>query len=78
MDKTYTEPKELFAAIKDLDAVYMVAAYHDVLNEKRDVAAMNRAVFAALKPGGRKFGAVNQRGNSPRCFTQITNLRPLP
>src|SRR5438067_5247514 len=44
--------------VKDLDAVYMVAAYHDVLNEKRDVAAMNRAVFAALKPGG-VFGIID-------------------
>ena len=38
--------------VKDLDAVYMVAAYHDVIAEKIDTGAMNRAVFAALKPGG--------------------------
>ena len=40
------------AEARDLDAVYIVAAYHDVLAEKHDTAALNRAVFAALKPGG--------------------------
>ncbi|MGZ6143958.1 MAG: hypothetical protein ACXWLM_11510, partial [Myxococcales bacterium] len=41
-------PKEA----RDLDAVYSVAVYHDAINEKSDTLAMNRAVFAALKPGG--------------------------
>jgi predicted methyltransferase len=37
---------------KDLDAVYIVAAYHDVIAEKSDPGKLNQAVFAALKPGG--------------------------
>ena len=37
---------------KDLDAVYSVAIYHDVIAEKHDSNRMNQAVFAALKPGG--------------------------
>lgn len=37
---------------KNLDAVYSVAIYHDVLVEKFDVNKLNAAVFAALKPGG--------------------------
>ena len=40
------------ADVKDLDAVYSVAVYHDVLAEKHDTARMNQAIFAALKPGG--------------------------
>ncbi len=38
--------------LKDLDAVYSVAVYHDVIAEKSDTGKMNLAVFAALKPGG--------------------------
>ena len=38
-----------------LDAVYSVAIYHDVINEKSDVNKLNAAVFAALKPGGSYF-----------------------
>jgi peptidyl-dipeptidase Dcp len=38
--------------LKDLDAVYSVAVYHDAIAEKSDTGRMNRAVFDALKPGG--------------------------
>lgn len=37
---------------QQLDAVYSVAVYHDVINEKGDAAKMNKAVFDALKSGG--------------------------
>jgi len=37
----------------NLDAVYSVMVYHDVLAEKADPAKMNKAIFAALKSGGR-------------------------
>ena len=37
---------------RDLDSVINVATYHDVLAEHFDSAAMNRAIFAALKSGG--------------------------
>ena len=40
------------AGLRNLDAVYSVAIYHDVINEKGDPAKLNRAVFAALKSGG--------------------------
>jgi peptidyl-dipeptidase Dcp len=40
------------ADLKNLDAVYSVAVYHDVIAEKSDTGRMNRAIFAALKPGG--------------------------
>ena len=59
--------------VKDLDAVYMVAAYHDVLNEKRDVAAMNRAVFAALKPGG-IFGIIDNSAKAGSGASDVGTL----
>ena len=38
--------------VKDLDAVYSVAVYHDAVAEKSDTARMNEAIFKALKSGG--------------------------
>jgi predicted methyltransferase len=40
------------AEAHDLDAVYSVAVYHDVIVENKDPAKMNAAIFAALKSGG--------------------------
>lgn len=37
---------------QDLDAVYFVCAYHDVIAEHGDSTKLDRAVFAALKSGG--------------------------
>lgn len=44
--------------VHDLDLVLMVLFYHDMIWQKVDRAAMNRAVFAALRPGG-FFGIVD-------------------
>ena len=38
--------------VKELDAVYFVCAYHDVVAEKGDQNKLNQAVFAALRHGG--------------------------
>lgn len=40
------------AEVKDLDMVVMVLFYHDTYWQKTDRAAMNRAIFGALRPGG--------------------------
>lgn len=48
-------PVMKFAAPAPLDAVFTAQNYHDLhdkMNEGADVVAVNRAVFAALKPGG--------------------------
>jgi len=37
---------------KDLDAVVMVAIYHDTVGMEVDRKAMNEAIFKAVKPGG--------------------------
>jgi len=38
--------------VKNLDAVLMIIFYHDTVWQKVDRARMNRAIHAALKPGG--------------------------
>lgn len=40
------------ADVKDLDAVITILNYHDTVWRKADRPKMNKAVFAALKPGG--------------------------
>ena len=40
------------ADVHDLDAVITILNYHDTVNMKADREKMNKAVFAALRPGG--------------------------
>ena len=40
------------ATVRDLDAVITILNYHDTVWQKADRPKMNKAVFAALKPGG--------------------------
>ena len=49
VDRELGEP----LGVADLDLVSMVLFYHDSVWLKVDRAAMNTAIFAALKPGGR-------------------------
>jgi predicted methyltransferase len=58
---------------KDLDVVTFVAAYHDVVAEKNDEDKLNRAVFAALKPGG-LYVVVD---NSARAGSGKADCEPL-
>lgn len=51
VDRELDDP--LPAEAKDLDLVTMVLFYHDTVWLKTDRERMNKAVFAALKPGGR-------------------------
>jgi predicted methyltransferase len=44
--------------VKDLDAVIFILNYHDTVWMKADRTRMNKAVFAALKPGG-VYGVVD-------------------
>jgi predicted methyltransferase len=50
MEREYEAP--FAAAAKDLDCVTLLFSYHDVVAHNGDRAALNRAVYAALKPGG--------------------------
>src|SRR4029078_1295731 len=61
---------------KDLDGVFFVCAYHDVIAEKGDSNKLDRAVCAALKPGG-VFVVIDNsakdgtRGNDSEKFHRI-------
>jgi predicted methyltransferase len=50
LDRSFEDPFP--AEVRDLDAVVNVLFYHDVVWIGADRAAMNRAVFQALRPGG--------------------------
>jgi predicted methyltransferase len=55
---------------KGLDAIFMVLFYHDTVWQKIDRDKMNRAIFAALKPGG--FFAVIDHSGRPGTGTGET------
>jgi predicted methyltransferase len=59
VDREFDDP--LPAEAKNLDAVFLVLLYHDTVWLKTDREKMNRAVFAALKPGG-VFAIVDHSG----------------
>jgi predicted methyltransferase len=50
VDREFDDP--LPAEAKNLDAAVNVMLYHDTVWMKTDRAAMNRAVYASLRPGG--------------------------
>ena len=50
VDRELEDP--LLDGARELDAVLLVLFYHDTVWMKVDRAEMNRAIFAALKPGG--------------------------
>lgn len=57
----------------DLDAVLIVLFYHDTYWQEVDRAAMNRAVYAALKPGG-VYGIVDHRAKTGAGSTETKRL----
>ena len=59
-----------------LDAVLMVLAYHDLFLTGEDRDAMNRAVFAALKPGG-VFGVIDHAARDGSGVTAIESLHRI-
>jgi predicted methyltransferase len=59
-----------------LDAVVMVLFYHDTFWLKVDRAAMNRAVFRALKPGG-VYGILDHTGRPGTGSTEVSSLHRI-
>ncbi len=62
--------------VEGLDAVVLVLFYHDTVWMKTDRGAMNRAVYAALKPGG-IYGIVDHSARPGDGVAQAKNLHRI-
>jgi predicted methyltransferase len=71
VDRDFDDP--LPPEAKDLDRVVMYAIYHDVTYMQVDRDKMNRAIFAALKPGG-EFIVID---SSARPGTGVSDAKTL-
>ena len=60
----------------ELDVVLLILGYHDTYWMRTDRAAMNAAVFAALKPGG-VFGVIDHHSAPGARATQVVNLHRI-
>jgi peroxiredoxin/predicted methyltransferase len=61
---------------RDLDAVLFVLAYHDTVWMETDRAAMNRAVFEALRSGG-VYGIVDHEAAPRRGIDDVQTLHRI-
>jgi predicted methyltransferase len=61
---------------RDLDAVLFVLAYHDTVWMETDRAAMNRAIFEALRPGG-VYGIVDHAAAEGRGVEDAQTLHRI-
>ena len=62
--------------VRDLDAVIFVLAYHDTVWQRTDRAAMNRAIFAALRPGG-VYGIIDHSAAAGRGLDDVQTLHRI-
>jgi len=74
VDREFDDP--LPPEARDLDAVLLVLFYHDTVWMKTDRARMNRAVFAALKPGG-VYGVVDHSARPGDGLEQVQTLHRI-
>jgi predicted methyltransferase len=74
VDRHFDDP--LPPEAKDLDAVLCVLFYHDLFWQKVDRARMNRAVFAALKPGG-VYGIVDHSSRPGAGASEAESLHRI-
>ena len=61
---------------RDLDAVLFVLSYHDTVWMGTDRAAMNRAIFAALRPGG-VYGIVDHAAADGHGVADVQTLHRI-
>jgi len=74
VDREFEDP--LPPEAKNLDAVVCVLFYHDMFWLEVDREKMNRAVFAALKPGG-IYGIVDHSAKDGTGSTQVKTLHRI-
>ncbi|KYF67282.1 SAM-dependent methyltransferase, partial [Sorangium cellulosum] len=61
---------------RDLDAVFLILFYHDAVWLEVDRAAMNRAIFRALKPGG-VFAIIDHSGRDGTGVAEVKTLHRI-
>jgi predicted methyltransferase len=64
------------ADAKNLDAVICILNYHDFVWQKVDRAKLNKAVFAALKPGG-VYGIVDHSAKQGSGLNDVQTLHRI-
>jgi predicted methyltransferase len=74
LDREFDDPFP--PEVHDLDAVLIVLFYHDTVWLGVDRARMNRAVFAALKPGG-EYVVVDHSGRKGSGATETSTLHRI-
>lgn len=74
VDREFDDP--LPPEAKGLDAVIMVLFYHDTFWLKTDREAMNRAILAALKPGG-VYGIIDHSGRAASGVAEVQSLHRI-
>jgi predicted methyltransferase len=75
VDRAFSDP--LPPEAKDLDAVFVVLLYHDLVwMEGVDRAAMNAAIFKALKPGG-TYGIIDHSGRPGTGTSEVLSLHRI-
>jgi predicted methyltransferase len=74
VDREFDEP--LPPEATDLDAVVNVLLYHDTVWMKTDRTRMNRAIYAALRPGG-IYVIVDHSGKSGTGVSEVETLHRI-
>jgi predicted methyltransferase len=74
LDRPFDDPFP--PEVKNLDAVLIVLFYHDTIWQKVDRDRMNRAIHAALKPGG-VYGIVDHSGRPGTGITETQTLHRI-
>jgi predicted methyltransferase len=74
IDSEFDSP--LPTELRDLDAVFLVLFYHDMVWMKTDRAKFNRAIFDALAPGG-TFVIVDHSARAGDGVTQAETLHRI-
>lgn len=74
LDRPFDDPFP--SEVRNLDAVLIVLLYHDTVWMKADRARMNRAVFAALRPGG-VYGIVDHSAKPGTGLGDVESLHRI-
>jgi predicted methyltransferase len=74
VDREFDDP--LPPEAHHLDAVFMILFYHDTVWMKVDRARMNKAIFAALKPGG-VFAVIDHSAKEGSGLSDVQTLHRI-